>query len=859
MTVRKKFLLIISCTTTLLIAIVTLIAMTILLGNARRQEQAQTEQYLQTALNTLNDQLTNLNKTTCDYAAWDDTYTFIQNHNEAYITSNMNDTSVGQNGFSVVLFINPDGQLVFGKKFDLQEKKEVPLDPDMMRHINSGSPLWAHSESDVTTGILNLSRCAYLVAARPILKSDYHGPVRGTLIIGRLLDEALLGRLSRTLGLPLKIARLGGDAPAGEFQLAAEVMTPAQPVMVKARSPRQIAAYGLINDVYGKPALILGLTASRTLFNQFRESFYYFLTAFIILGAVLVFTVLRLTGRLVVSRLEQLDDFVKGIEGEENLARRLELPGNDEIAGLATAINRMLERVKNNIDHRERAEAALLDSERRLRELIDVAPFGAFVCELQEDGRLVLLSANHSANEILDTSCQRRVGMAFDAAFPDLVAGGMGERMFQVGLTGEPFKYEAPIDIAQVSALLEMHVFQVAPRRVAMFFRNITEQRRLEEQLRQTQKLEAIGELAGGIAHDFNNLLTPILGYTSLLAADCDNPAMVRDAAGIIEKAAERASELTGKLLGFARRGKYLSTPVKIDSVILEAIALLIRTIDKNIRITQQLSAYQAWVMGDPGQLSQALLNLALNARDAMPSGGELTFATDLVSLTGESVPPASGLAPGCYVEIGVADTGCGIPAELRQRIFEPFFTTKAPGKGTGMGLAMVYGIVKNHGGWISLESEAHHGTRFRILLPCLERPAEPDEEIAAAPKPARGQGLVLVVDDEESVLAIVAHILGQLGYEAATFADSGSAIEYYRERHAVVDLVILDMIMPGIDGGECFRRMREINPRLRAILSSGFGCDGRAQQLLSAGMHAFLQKPYRMSHLARVVQDVLK
>jgi len=386
--------------------------------------------------------------------------------------------------------------------------------------------------------------------------------------------------------------------------------------------------------------------------------------------------------------------------------------------------------------------------------------------------------------------------------------------------------------------------------------RDITERRQLEEQLRQAQKMEAVGLLAGGIAHDFNNLLTAILGYANMLKLKAEPASFTHQAARSIEKAAERAAELTGQLLGFARRGKHQNIPVDLHQIIQEVTGLLSRTIDKNITITQRLRAKPAATRGDPGQMHQVMVNLAVNARDAMPEGGELTFETDLVHLDEEYCRSHVGALPGDYLMVSVADTGYGIAKENLDRIFDPFFTTKELGQETGMGLPMVYGIVKNHGGSIRVYSELGHGTTFRVYLP----PGEGAITVTDAPEsePIRGTGRILLVDDEDMVRKLASAMLRALGYEVVTAANGKEAVDAYRDFGEKIDLVIIDMIMPQMGGRECFRQLKELDPDVRAILSTGYGLDDKAQQILDDGVQGFVQKPYHMQELAGVVGKII-
>jgi signal transduction histidine kinase/ActR/RegA family two-component response regulator len=376
------------------------------------------------------------------------------------------------------------------------------------------------------------------------------------------------------------------------------------------------------------------------------------------------------------------------------------------------------------------------------------------------------------------------------------------------------------------------------------------EQRRAEDAQRQSQKLESIGLLAGGVAHDFNNLLVGILGYADVLAAEAKPGSEAEEAARTIIQAAQRAAQLTRQLLALARLGQHRIERVDVHTMVKEATTLLARTLDKSIRLETRLGAGAHEVRGDPGQLQQVILNLAVNARDAMPEGGVLTLETADVLLDAATAVP--GLGPGRYVTFSVSDTGVGIPEANRERIFEPFFTTKPEGKGSGLGLATVFGIAKGHGGTVHLYSELGVGTRFTVYLPAATGPVRLEElEDQAAP---RGTGTVLVVDDEEIVRRTASRVLTSLGYEPVVVPGGQEALDWLAGQPAPPVAVLLDLAMPGMDGRACFRELRARVPGLRVVVSSGFSKSGRGEELLAEGAVAFVQKPYRTIELARAL-----
>ena len=392
---------------------------------------------------------------------------------------------------------------------------------------------------------------------------------------------------------------------------------------------------------------------------------------------------------------------------------------------------------------------------------------------------------------------------------------------------------------------------------VVLVFRDETERYGLEEKIRQSEKMQAVGQLAGGIAHDFNNQLTGILGYSEMLISSLKDEQLIKKA-NIIKKSALRAADLTTKLLDFSRKGKVLSVPVSIHKIIEEVAGILEHSINKQITIRQILNADPETTLGDHNQLQNALLNIAINARDAMPDGGELVFETAVVNLDKNffQKQPYDTL-PGSYLMISIADNGVGMDVETQNHMFEPFYTTKGIGKGTGMGLASVYGAIHNHKGYIGVYSEVDHGTTFRIYLPLINETLPPEQ--AEYNKPVEGTARILLVDDEEMILEYMTSALKELGYLVTTCSNGKEAVRYYENSWREVDLVILDMIMPVMGGRETFTLMKNINPEILAILSSGYSIDGEAQSILDDGVKAFITKPHRLIELSKKVAQVLQ
>ncbi len=387
---------------------------------------------------------------------------------------------------------------------------------------------------------------------------------------------------------------------------------------------------------------------------------------------------------------------------------------------------------------------------------------------------------------------------------------------------------------------------------------NISERKKLEHQLLQMQKMESLGTLAGGIAHDFNNLLEGVLGYSSYLKKQVDPNNQIYQELQIIENSAEQAANLSKQLLTFARKGEYQLKPINVNSIIDNIIKLLSRTLDKNITILNSCNGENAVIEGDAGQLEQTILNLCINARDAMPQGGKLTIETQIVYLDKYFARYHMGIKPGHYVLMSISDTGIGMDKTTKRKIFEPFFTTKKKGQGTGLGMAMVYGIVKTHKGHIDVYSEKNKGTIIKVYLPLCKDSAELIPHKPVRKKYLHGHETILVVDDELMIRDLIGKLLKQNGYKVYMAEDGSQAVDVFKEHSKEIDLVILDMITPRMNGQEAYNSLKNIRKSIKVLLSSGYSPDEQMEDVIQKAQ-GFIQKPYRVEELLSKIRDALK
>jgi two-component system, cell cycle sensor histidine kinase and response regulator CckA len=413
--------------------------------------------------------------------------------------------------------------------------------------------------------------------------------------------------------------------------------------------------------------------------------------------------------------------------------------------------------------------------------------------------------------------------------------------------------------------LLSYYTYQEASTRVDEAERHAREVERLyeearkrDDELRQAQKLEAVGRLAGGVAHDFNNMLTAIKGYGELVLDGLEETDSRREDVTEILKAADRAAGLTKQLLAFSRRQTIAPKVLSLDRVVMNTEKMLRRLLGEDVRLTTASEPNLGPVFADSGQIEQVLLNLAVNARDAMPTGGALKIELANVRIEAATAVSKTNLPPGRYVRLSVSDTGCGMSPEIVSRIFEPFFTTKEVGRGTGLGLATVYGIVTQAGGAIDVDTNVGRGTTFHLYFPETPEAADISELPATQTVSNRGSGTVLVVEDEAAVLTLVANGLRHVGYTVLAAPNGDDAMEVVRRRSAPIDLLVTDVVMPGMNGRELAEAVTRLYQDTRVLYMSGYTDDAVILRGVEANSGNFLQKPFSMDTLAAKVREIL-
>jgi len=508
-----------------------------------------------------------------------------------------------------------------------------------------------------------------------------------------------------------------------------------------------------------------------------------------------------------------------------------------------------------DITEKKRAEASLQESEKRYRRFFLEDLSGAYISN--PDGRLIACNPAY-AGIFGFSSVQEALETRMESIYH--------ETRTRVEFLKKLHKNKKLVNFKSIMRHRDGSSLNIVENTIGIFddqeklveikgfLVDVTRQTTLEAQLQKARKMETVGTLAGGIAHEFNNLLMTIQGNTSLIQYDLDTADPHFQMLVKIDEAVGRGVKLTQQLLGYAKKGKYEVKSINLNHLVQKITNSFGRS-KNNIGVHYELSEDIPAILADQDQIEQVLLNLLANAADAMADRGKLSLKTS--NVTHDQIQARLYVPiPGDYIKLAVTDSGCGMDELTRDRIFDPFFTTKGMGNGKGLGLASVYGIIKSHGGYIEVESEKGRGSTFNIFLPA-SRKKIPEAQVSGG-EAATQSGAILMAEDEDLVLEVGVRFLNKLGYTALVARNGYEAVEVYKEKRDAISLVIMDMIMPHMGGGQAYDKIKKVNPDVKVLLSSGYSIDGQAQEILDRGCDGFIQKPFSMEQLADKINEIL-
>lgn len=821
----------------------------VLLSGFSRLEADFATENLGRASSALLNEIDTLQHTTDQFADQDQTYAYLRSPNPENVRSEFPARIFEQLRVNFIVVLDRSGHRVFSKGFNVAGMKSAPVPADLNLRLQAGSPLLGNAgETSDVAGIVMLASGPVLIDSSAILTSNSDGPSEGRLIMGRSLDADETVRLGEMTHMPLDIERLdSGDMPS-DFRVAANSITPEEPNLIRPDARGSLAAFQELHDINGQPAAILRVLLPRKIYEQGQTSLLQFLLLLLAAGMVFGAVTMYMLERFVISRVGHLSDDITQIGASGDLGRRLHVSGHDELANLGDTINGMLEDL-------ERVQFERHQERARLAVMVEKMPAVLWTT----DAQLEITSAVGAGLDALGLRALEPIGLPIldffftqDSEAPPIAA-------HRKALEGQSVAYE----VTWKDRRFESHVQPLrdgegAIQGVIGVALDITERERLTDQLRQSQKMQAVGELAGGVAHDFNNLLMVVKGHSQLLLDRMPESSPLRLSVEQVEKAADRAAALTRQLLAFSRKQVLQPRVMDLNDTVAGMIRMFSRVIGENIQMAFVPGGKLGRVKADPGQIEQVLLNLVVNARDAMPSGGRLTIETSNVELDRAYSETHTSFEPGLYVMLTVTDTGCGMDAQTQARMFEPFFTTKGPGKGTGLGLATVYGVVKQSGGYIYAYSETGRGTTFKIYLPQVTAKLDlisPDTEKRRS---STGTETILFVEDEQSVRQLVRDYLVSAGYCVLEASDGVQGLKVAAAHPGPIHMLITDVVMPHLSGPQLATKLSAERAGLKTLFISGYTDDTVFRHGVLEGGVAFLQKPFNLKALAQKIREVL-
>ncbi|MBI3270959.1 MAG: PAS domain S-box protein [Planctomycetes bacterium] len=862
MSLRTRTLLIVALTLVALVLALYALTARIWMASIAVLEDHEVRRDVERAELALRNEIAHLSSITTDWGDWDDTYAFVEDGNENYVATNLTPPSLAKIDLHVMVFAHSSGRIVKAMAVDLKTQAEASVPVSFRERLDPA--LHGGEEAAVCAGLVRLDEGILMLAARRCLTSRHTGPPRGMVLFGRFVDADLLARLSAQTQLSLSLHSRDEPGLAPELRQAFRDMSPERKTLLRPLDEATYAGYVLLQPAYGESAFLLAVSVPRGIRAEGRSGLRYLVGGILLSAFVFGAMTLLVIERQVLASLHRLTDEVRRIGSAHDLSLRTSVLRNDELGRMAASVNGMLDALETANRKMEESAQALRRSEERNRSLVETA--GSAILLVSEDGRV--MEWNPEAERVFGVPRAEAVGKEYLASFVPEDSRATVATDFRKVLAGEPtqgFEHAVRRPDGTIRTLLwnltRLPLSPVGRPGVLAIGQDITERKRTEqalhqreEQLRQAQKMEAIGRLAGGIAHDFNNLLMVVLGYAELLVSRLGDRDPLSTFASEIRKAGERAASLTQQLLAFGRKQVVQPRLLDMNVFVTDMGGMLRRMIGEDIELTTKLPPGLDRVKVDPSQVTQVLLNLVANARDAMPNGGRLLVETETVVRSHEE----GEVPPGRYVGLQVTDDGQGMEPETLAHIFEPFFTTKPGGKGTGLGLATVHGIVRQNEGHISVESAPGRGTTIRILWPSAgleqERPAAAEEAAAAA---AGGSETILVVEDQPSVRDLAAKLLRMRGYTVLEADQPDTAVRLCREHADSIELLLTDVVMPKMNGGQLAQLLLAEQPGMKVLFMSGYADDPEVRKAIITGA-AFLQKPFTPVALAGAVRRLL-
>jgi PAS domain S-box-containing protein len=813
----------------------------------KKTEERETRELVSRITANINNQINNLNLTDYSWSNWDDTYYFVQDHNQKYIVNNFNVSMLASCGFDMMIILDKTGNDVFDLNYNSTNQSIEEFPPGTLDMLIGDHLLQDHSNNNSVNGMMDLPSGPCLISAWSILKSNFTGPSEGTLILGKYIDSSPLSTLSQACGTSISIVGLNGSLERSQM-LALESLRNNSEFYIIDSNESTAMVFSLINDIHGQPKFLLSTQISRAAFQQGSSTLFVMFAFLVLIGVDLIVVSFLLINNVVLSRVTKLENDVRKIRNGSSSNERITLNGNDELSSLSYEINDMINSIeKRNLELRE--------SEARYRSIMEQSVVAIMIVNLEND---TILRANPAFGDLFGYSedeihmlglssistpntsniedVLRSISKEHPVVGKEIALRNKKGEVLDIEISGSEIEYEGAKALSVIAY-------------------DITERHRLEQEMARAQKLESLGVLAGGIAHDFNNMLASIVSNIEIARSQADNE-ILRQRLDESVRSAMRAKHLTQQLLTFSKGGLPIKEVIDLAPHIRPNIEFVLA--GSNVVAEYDIEGSLGKINADPIQIDQVINNLVINAVQSMAKGGRLYIkAMNLGS--GKIDHPF--LEPGPYIRIDIRDEGVGIPEKDMESIFDPFYTTKATG--TGLGLSTVRSIIKNHGGIVLVASRLGIGTTFSVVLPSVSG----GSSIRSHPKPIvediKHHGRILVMDDEDPILEVLQIMLEGFGYEVVCARTGEETIVAYREalsKGQKFKTVIMDLtIRGGMGGKEAIKEILAMDPKARVIVSSGYSNDPIMANPREFGFWDVLSKPFTMQDLSLKVNSAME
>jgi PAS domain S-box-containing protein len=892
MSLRFRIVTLILVSFTFLVGIGYLLQRFILLPSYIELEQHQAKEDVGRCLEAIKSELHHLELLADDWAAWNDTYRFIQDRNEEYIESNLVVETFTGNRLNLLYICKLDGKVVWGEIRDLETGQTVSLEEFPKAALTESHILLSHKNvQNSIGGLMMTAKGPILLASRPIVNSDYKGPIRGAFIMGRFLNKTLIKKLREQTRVDFQIYPITKDSISADSAGTPKNIHLNQPDYTLKESADTLQISTVLMDIQKSPVIRIEAIIPKDISNKGIEAINSVVTSIIVSGLFITFVLILYLQKHVIAPIKELTNYAEGIRRSGDLQNSLVTKRSDEIGRLSEEFGHMAGRLKafyadlekkveertvklseanaalkKEIADRLQTEQALRDSEEKYRDLIESAD--ELVQSIDPDGKI--LQVNQKWMKTLgykDEEIQKLT--IWNIIHPDAIPHC--KEIFKKICSGEKVNEIETLFVTKngesiaVEGNTSCRFENGKPVLTRGIFRDISERKRaekekelLETKLQRFEKMEALGSMAGGVAHDLNNILSGIVSYPDLLLMDLPANSPLKEPLITIKRSGEKATAVVQDLLTLARRGLATSDVVNLNLLVTDYLVsnefAQLQKYHHQVKIETDLELNLLNIMGSPVHLSKTIMNLVSNAAEAMPDGGNISIETrnQYVDM---AINGYDEVKEGDYVTLSISDTGVGISPNDQKRIFEPYFTKKVMGRsGSGLGMAVVWGTVRDHKGYILIKSSEDRGTTIDLYFPVTRQ--EMRERLNAPLENLMGNGeKILVVDDVKEQREIACRMLDKLNYEVESVSSGEEAIEYIKKKSA--DLLILDMIIdPGIDGCETYKRILQINSNQKAIIASGYAETDRVKEAQKLGAGQYIKKPYILETIGIAIKN---